>query len=123
MDDKTAIDALWGQYLSAYRIGDAEGCARVFTDDAELYSPFAPVAKGRDAIRALHADWTDGGAPDKTLSVLSWGASEGLAWCVAAYGEGTATGTGTSLSSLERQPDGGWLIRVCALSEDEPPLA
>jgi hypothetical protein len=29
---------------------------------------------------------------------------------------------GTSLSVVERQSDGQWLIKICSLTSDEPPL-
>lgn len=38
----------------AYSAGDAVGCAALFTEDAQLHSPFAPPAKGSAAIEALH---------------------------------------------------------------------
>jgi ketosteroid isomerase-like protein len=47
---------------TAYRAGDAAACAAMFVPDGELYSPYAPPARGRAAIEALHHIWTqDGG--------------------------------------------------------------
>jgi hypothetical protein len=49
------------------------------------------------------------------------GTSGHLAWSLAAYSEGEATGNGTSLSVFERHADGGgWLIRMCSLNSTDP---
>lgn len=117
------IEELITAYAEAYRAGDAQGCAAVYTPDALLVSPYAPTARGREAIRALHADWTAGGSPDKQIEVLEFGGSGDLAWCVARFAEGEADGEGTSLNILERQPGGGWLIRMCSLTETGAPHA
>ena len=114
--------ALMDQMAAAYRAGDAAGCAALFTADATLFSPYATAAHGRDAIEALHGVWT-APANSKRLTVIEAGQSGDLGWCLAAYSEGDVTGNGTSLCTLVRQPDGTWLIRLCSLNSDVPPLA
>jgi ketosteroid isomerase-like protein len=105
--------------VAAYRAGDAAGCAALWTEDGALFSPFAPPARGRAAIEALHSDWTaDGVGSDKRLEVLDAGAEGNLGWCMVAFSEGSATDSGTSLNVLERQPGGDWLIRICSLNSD-----
>ncbi len=99
----------------AYRAGDAAGCAALFTPDGELHSPYAPPARGRAEIEALHRIWTVDGE-NKELRVLKAGASADLAWCLAAYSEGDVSGDGTSVCVMERQADGGWLICMCSLN-------
>ena len=113
------LQALMNSMAKAYRAGDAPGCASLFTRDGALYSPYAPPALGRDAIDALHRDWTQGGQ-NKQLRVIDAGVSGDLAWCHTAYSEGDASGNGTSLSILERQANGQWLIRICMLNSDAP---
>jgi uncharacterized protein (TIGR02246 family) len=120
MTIRDELQALFDQMTSAYRAGDAAACAAMWTGDGALYSPFAPPTHGRAAIEALHRDWTDDGAgKGKTLKVLDAGADGNLAWCVVAFAEGEMTESGTSLSILQRQADGTWLIRVCSLNSDE----
>lgn len=114
------LQGLWDIYVAAYRAGDAAGCAAVFTPDAELHSPYAPPARGRAAIEALHGIWTQHATPDKTLTVTEAGGSGDLAWSLSAYSEGEATGNGTSLSVFQRQAGGGWLIRMCSLNSSDP---
>lgn len=116
MSIRDELQALWEGYVAAYRAGDAAGCAAIFTPDGEVHSPYAPPARGRAAIEALHSIWTQGEVGDKTLAVVEANSSGDLAWCLAAYSEGEATGNGTSLSVLERQAGGGWLIRMCSLN-------
>lgn len=123
MSIHSEAQALMDRMVQAYRAGDAIGCAAIFTEDAILYSPYAVAARGRDAIEALHRDWTAHGGDAKTLTVLETGSSGDLGWCLAAYSEGEGIGNGTSLNILARQPDGRWLIRICSLSADAPPLA
>lgn len=115
------LQELLDTYAAAYRAADAAGCAAMFAPECELHSPFAPPARGRSEVEALHRVWTVEGGADKTLAVVGAGGSGDLAWCVAAFSEGPATGSGTSLNVFERQPDGRWLIRICSLNETVPP--
>lgn len=120
MPIRDEMQALLDRMVVAYRAGDAAGCAALWTEDGAIHSPFAPPALGRAAIEALHRDWTSGGAgANKRLEVLDAGSEGDLAWFLAAFSEGS-TESGTSLCIVERQPDGGWLIRVCSLNSDEP---
>jgi uncharacterized protein (TIGR02246 family) len=114
--------ALMDQMAAAYRAGDAAGCAALFTTDATVLSPYATATHGRDAIEALHRVWT-AAANSKRITVIEAGQSGDLGWCLAAYSEELVTGNGTSLCTLVRQPDGSWLIRLCSLNSDVPPLA
>jgi ketosteroid isomerase-like protein len=121
MSIRDDLQNFWNIYAAAYRAGDAAACAALFAADAALYSPYAPPARGRAAIEALHRVWTqDGGGADKQLTVIEAGSSGDLAWCLAAYSEGQATGDGTSLGILGRQAEGDWLIRMCSLNSNDP---
>jgi uncharacterized protein (TIGR02246 family) len=119
MSIKEELQGLMNAMAKAYRAGDAAGCASLFVPDGELYSPYAPPARGRGAIEALHQEWTQGGE-NKQLNVIDAGCSGDLAWCHTAYSEGEVSGDGTSLSVLERQANGQWLIRICMLNSDVP---
>ncbi|MER8368038.1 nuclear transport factor 2 family protein [Mesorhizobium sp. M1378] len=114
------LQDLYDRYAAAYTAGDASTCAAVFAPNGELFSPYAPPARGREAIEALHKVWTRNPVGNKQLIVLDAGASGDVAWCLATYSEGLPTGDGTSLNVLERQPDGSWLIRVCSLNSSDP---
>ncbi|MDH4167276.1 MAG: DUF4440 domain-containing protein [Gammaproteobacteria bacterium] len=119
MSIQEELQGLMNAMAKAYRAGDAAGCASLFVPDGELYSPYAPPARGRGAIEALHQEWTQGGE-NKQLNVIGAGCSGDIAWCHTAYSEGEVSGDGTSLSVLERQANGQWLIRICMLNSDVP---
>lgn len=108
-------------YVSAYRAADAQGCAQAFLPDAVMMSPYGPIARGRCAIEAQHVEWTREGSDSKELRIVAFGGSGDVAWALAEFSEGAATGAGTSLSVFERQPDGQWLIRICSLNAGDPP--
>lgn len=120
MTDRDRIEALLARYSTAYQRGDAAGCAAIFTEDAMMMSPFGPVAQGRAQIAAQHVDWTGAAAPNKQVTIESFGQAGDLAWCLARFSDGPETGDGLTLSVLERQPDGDWLIRMCSLNEATP---
>ena len=111
------IQGLLDRMAAAYSVGDAAACANMFTDNAQLHSPFAPPAIGRAALLSLHEDWTSEGG-DKRFSILDFGCTHGLAWCLCRFSEGDVAGDGTSLIVLERGADDVWLIRSCCLHGD-----
>ena len=115
---RVELHELWERYLSAYRTGDAKGCASVFASDAVLTSPYGPVARGNKAIEALHADWTSEGGEDKALEIIEFGGVSDLAWCLARFSEGGGEEAGVSLNVFERQANGTWLIKMCSLNEE-----
>ena len=115
------LQKLLDAYAKAYQAGDAAACAKMYTLDGELHSPYAPPARGRSEIEALHRTWTEDVNGEKKLTVVHAGGSNDLIWCLATYTEGHATGNGTSLNILERQSDGIWLIRVSSLNSTDRP--
>lgn len=114
MTAHSEFQSLCDRYAACYIAKDAAGCAAVFALDAELFSPFAPPAMGRDAIKALHAEWVAEEDEDKVISVVSAGMSGDIGWCLARYSAGAESGT--SLNVLQRQSDGGWRITHCSLN-------
>ena len=113
------LQAVWDRYLSAYKAGDAVGCAACYTPDGEIRSPYGPTAIGRTAIAAQHGEWVKLGGNHKTLTVESAGGSGDVAWCLSHFSEGAEVGNGTNLSVFERQPGGGWLVRQCSLNSTD----
>ena len=110
------LQAMSDAYVAAYRMGDPAGCAAVFTEDAILYSAFAPPAIGRAAIAELHAAWTVGGE-GKTLTVVDANGSGDVAFARADFAEGHQTSEGHALCACVRVPNGPWRIRFCSLTE------
>lgn len=120
MSIRDDLQKLFDIYCAAYQVGDAATCASIFALDGELYSPYAPPARGRAAIEALHGVWTQEVGGGKQLIVIDAGRSGDLAWCLATFSEGQVTGDGTSLNILERHAGGDWLVRVCSLNSSDP---
>lgn len=120
MSLRDELQDVWDAYLAAYRKGDADGCAAAFSPDALLTSPYAPSVRGRDAIAAVHEDWTSQGGESKQLEMVDYGGAGDLAWCLAKFSEGNETGTGLSLNVMVRL-DGRWYIRMCSLNEGSLP--
>ena len=112
------IQAVLDQMAHAYSRGDAHAVALLFAEDAQLHSPFAPPAIGRAAIEVLHQDWT-AEPSDKTFTVIDWGSTQDMAWCLCRFSEGDEAGCGTSLVVLQPSADGIWRIRSCCLFGDE----
>jgi ketosteroid isomerase-like protein len=120
MSIRDDLQNLLNIYVAAYQAGDAAACAAVFAPNGELHSPYAPPARGRAAIAALHEVWTEAGGDGKQLTVIDDGGSGDLAWCLASFSEGQVTGSGTSLNIFERHADGKWLVRISSLNSNDP---
>jgi ketosteroid isomerase-like protein len=120
MSIRDDLQNLFNAYAAAYQAGDASACAAMFAPNGELYSPYAPPARGRPAIEALHRIWTQDKGAAKQVTIVHAGSSGDLAWCLAAYSEGQVTGDGTSLNILDRQTNGTWLVRICSLNSSDP---
>jgi ketosteroid isomerase-like protein len=69
---KDQLMQLVNAYLVAYSAKDSDGCARTFTPDGALFSPYGPPARGRKAIAATHLEWFDENEEDKHLEVLEF---------------------------------------------------
>ncbi|WP_245273731.1 nuclear transport factor 2 family protein [Mesorhizobium sp. WSM3224] len=108
MSIQSELQSFWNTYAAAYSAGDAGACGAMFTTDAEVHSPYATPAVGRDAIGALHAAWTQGHgeAAEKKVTVVHAGRSGDLAWCLATYSEGLDVGNGTPSTSSNGKPTG-----------------
>ena len=122
---RKGIELLVEQLLDALKRHDAATCAALFTDDGVIISPWAPTARGLDAIRATHQAWFDEGEANKRLTVLEVDSSGDLAYCLLAWSgdypqsDGSvATYSGTSVNVLQRQANAEWKIRVQSLNSD-----
>jgi len=115
MSIRDELQAAFDAMAAAYVAGDAAACAAMFTAGGQLHSPYAPPARGRAELEALHRDWTEG-ATEKRFRVIDAGGTGDLAWALARFSEGESADGGTSLGIFERAPDGRWLIRACSLN-------
>jgi len=117
---KDEMQAFLNRMAAAYVAGDAKACAEMFSENAQLHSPFGPPAIGRAAIETLHVEWT-AEPGSKRFTILDCGSGETLAWCLCRFSEGDVGDDGISLIVLERGPAGDWLVRSCCLHGDPEP--
>ena len=124
MDDTTAIRDVIAGYLAAYQAHDGIGCSAFYTDDAILLSPWGPPLFGPDAIAAAHVEWLKEGETNKVMTIVDLVVDGETGICLVHYDadvpgdNGTAEKAfGTSLNTLQRQPDGNWKIRHASLNE------
>ncbi len=122
---REGIELLVERLLDALERHDAAACAALFTGDGVIISPWAPPARGLDAIRATHQAWFDEGEANKRLTVLEADANGDLAYCLLVWSgdyrqsDGSvATYSGTSVNVLQRHANGDWNIRVQSLNSD-----
>ena len=66
-------------FIAAFLRGDAKAVSELYTEDAQVIAPGAPVARGRAAIAAAWQKAIDGGVKDITLKTLDVEAAGDLA--------------------------------------------
>ncbi len=66
-DVRAAVDAGNRAFTAAFLRGDAAAAAALYTEDAQVIAPGAPVAKGRQAIAAFWQGSIDSGIRDVAL--------------------------------------------------------
>jgi ketosteroid isomerase-like protein len=117
---ETALRDLLDRYLIAYAARDASACAALYAPMGEIHSPFAPPARGTEAIRALHAEWFTTSEDNKRLDVCNAGVSGDLGFALLRYAADTPEGpdAGTSLNVIERAASGRWKFRLTSLTAD-----
>ncbi len=121
------MQALIEAYAEAYNRCDAEALTRFYSDDGAIYSPYGPAARGRAAIRAIHAEWLAAGERNKRMVLHDYGCDGNVGFLLTGYfgdvpGEDGAlvTESGVSLHAVIRQSDGGWKIQVSSLNSEDP---
>lgn len=122
--DESAIRALDAQWEKAAAAKDVDGTVSYYSDDASLLAPNAPIAGGKQAIRAA---WASLLGPDVSLS---WQAnkvevsrSSDLAYIVGVYQlkdpQGKpATDQGKFVEVWKKQADGKWKVVADIFNSD-----
>jgi uncharacterized protein (TIGR02246 family) len=68
---RDAVEAGNRAFIAAFLKGDARSVAGLYTEDAQVIAPGAPVARGRSAIQAAWQKAIDGGVKDLRLTTES----------------------------------------------------
>ncbi len=129
--DEAAIRAADAQWSKTAGSGDLEGTIAYYSDDATLLPPNAPMASGKEAIRAVWAPLLTPGAS------ISWEASKvevarsgDLAYIMGTYQLAMKDAQGNSVPDhgkfvevWEKQPDGKWKVGADIFNSDLPTAA
>jgi uncharacterized protein (TIGR02246 family) len=113
------LDRVLRDYEAAWRRGDAEALAALFTEDGFVLQGGRAPVRGRAAIQAAYAG-QGGGA--LRLRALAAATADTVGYIVGAYGYGDAPGDqGKFTLTLRRGPDGRWLIFSDMDNSNRPP--
>ena len=78
-DVRANVEAGNRAFIAAFLRGDAQAVAALYTEDAEVIAPGAPVARGRSAIAAAWQKSIDSGVKDLSLDTATVESSGDLA--------------------------------------------
>jgi uncharacterized protein (TIGR02246 family) len=78
-DVRAAVDAGNRAFIAAFLRGDARAVADLYTENAQVIAPGAPVARGRSAIAAAWQKAMDAGVKDLKLDTADVESSGDLA--------------------------------------------
>ena len=109
---KQDIEGRERDWLSAFNGGDASGVANIYTSDARLMPPGAPIIAGRDAIEGFVKEFVTTGA-QLNFSLLTVHDAGDLCAAVGEYDmkiPGAPDDQGKFIEIWRRQGDGTWLI-------------
>jgi ketosteroid isomerase-like protein len=124
--DEAALKAMTVAWLEAYNAGDVEKIVAMYSDDAVLMAPHAPVASGPAAIRAfLTTDTAAARAAGIKMSPgqATAGVSGDLGWETGSYTAVDASGTTVdsgSYMSISRRVNGEWKYYRDTYNSDRP---
>ena len=124
IDDFETITA---SVAEAFNRQDAEGIASLYTEDAQVLPPDAPLVEGRQAFVAMLNATFAGGGQSIQFETVSTQQNGDLLIQVGRYVMGVTAGglsfddPGKFVSVYARQPDGGLLITVTCFNRDAPP--
>jgi uncharacterized protein (TIGR02246 family) len=123
--DESAIRDLDTQWSKAAAANDLEGTVSYYSDDASMLPPNAPIAVGKQAIRAT---WTSllgsGGSVTWQVSKVEVARSGDLAYLIGVYQvtakDPQATDRGKLVEVWKKQPDGKWKTVADIYNSDLP---
>ncbi|MCX6629535.1 MAG: SgcJ/EcaC family oxidoreductase [Candidatus Solibacter sp.] len=126
--DESALRALDAQWSKAAAANDLEGTVSYYSDDASLLAPNAPIATGKQAIRAV---WASLLGPDVSVSwqvsKVEVSRSGDMAYVMGVYGltmkdpQGKLeTDHGKLLEVWKKQADGNWKTVADIFNSDLP---
>jgi uncharacterized protein (TIGR02246 family) len=131
--DAQAIQAAFDRLHEAFETHDFDAATKIYSSDAVLFAPGAPVIEGREGIKAaLQGAFSD---PGTTISLTPTKIEVARAGDIAyAYGTSNTTMTdkdtgqkmeekGKWVVVFKKQPDGSWQAVADIFNSDGPPAA
>ena len=125
--DEAALASTAASWEKAYNDKDAEAVAALYTEDAQLLPPGAPVINGRSAIRDYWAG--DIAASGMSLAIAADATGVGGDWAYrsgswrALGADGSTAATGKYIEVWRRTPDGWQLHRDIWNADEATPAA
>jgi ketosteroid isomerase-like protein len=122
---REAIAEGYTAFEQAFYRGDADAIARMYTHDAELLIPEAPIVIGREAIAQVWKRIVGSGG--NTVRVDTGEVQEGGDWAyevgvfTTSAPDGNVLNAGKYIVIWKRQPTGGWKIHRDIFNSDTPP--
>ena len=93
-------------YETAWRQGDEAALARLFTEDGFALSPRTPPVRGRGRIKEHYA----GDGSTLLLRAIAYATEGSVGYIIGGYRYRDGPDVGTFTLTLQRAPDGRWLI-------------
>jgi ketosteroid isomerase-like protein len=123
---REAIAEGYKAFESASYRGDADTISRMYTEDAELLIPEAPIVSGREAIaRVWKTIVGSGGDTTHVTTGELQESGDGCAWEVGEFSanapDGKLLNAGKYIVIWKRQPTGEWKIHRDLFNWDIPP--
>ena len=126
--DEATLKGMTAAWLDAYNAGDVEKIVAMYTEDAVLMPPHAPVANGHAGIRAfLTADTATAKAAGVKLVLDAGAATAGIVgdtgWESGYYTVADASGATVDSGSylaVSRKTDGQWRLVRDTYNSDRP---
>ena len=128
-EDERAIRAADAGTLKAAQAKNVEGVVSIYAENASWLPPNAPVAKGKEAIRAGWSKLlaTPGFSIDWQITEIGISRAGDLAYTLYAYQLGMqgadgkpVTDRGKDMAVWKKQPDGAWKIVADTFNSDLP---
>jgi len=127
MGTKDDIRAVDDAYEKAVANQDISAVVELYTSDARLLAPGAPLVQGRDAIKMILQGFIDAGAQSLELNTVELDDHGDVAIEVGTYKLGIAppegepiTDVGKYLQVFKSQSDGSFQIAYDAFNSDQP---
>lgn len=130
--DEQAIRAAGAEWKQAANAEDMERLLSLHTQDGSVFPPNAPIATGREAMRAVWSQMfaNPGFATDQPTTSVEVSRAGDLAYSVGTYDltlhdpKGKPmTEHGKWVATFKKQPDGSWKIAMLIWNSDQPPAA